>query len=194
MSLLKSLSILILFVASIILTYYYTKQNVKVDQNITYRFVPRTFETDYNNIPLPSMVFKDMFDLPSAWMNQAEKDSREAQGKLLKERELLNEKNKNKIEKERKREEINQILGTNNNKKDKPKKSSKSDKPKKSSKSDKPKKSSKSDKPKKSSKSDKPKKIEKFGDTKKELNTKLFVMTLTKPNEYDDVLPINLFK
>jgi hypothetical protein len=160
MSLLKSLSILILFVASIILTYYYTKQNVKVDQNITYRFIPRSFETDYNNIPLPSMVFKDMFDLPSSWMNQAEKDSREAQGKLLKERELLIEKDKNSIEKERKREEINQILGTNN----------------------------------KSKKTNESKKVEKFDDTKKELNTKLFVMTLVKPNEYDNVLPMNLFK
>lgn len=161
MSLLKSLSILMLFVASIILTYYYTKQNVKVDQNITYRFVPRTFETDSNNIPLPSMVFKDMFDLPSTWMSQAEKDSREAQGKLLKERELLVDKDKNKIEKERKKEEINQILGTNN-------KSSKSNVTK--------------------------KKLEKFTNTKNELNTKLFAMTLTKSYEYDDVLPMNLFK
>jgi hypothetical protein len=110
MSFVKSVSILMIFIACIIFTHYFTKENMEIKEKITYRFIPRTFEMDYNNIPLPSKVFKNMFDLPSTWMGQAERDSREAQGKLIKEREKIFNEEQDKINKDRKEKEIKEIL------------------------------------------------------------------------------------
>jgi len=110
MSIVKSFSILLIFISCIIFTHYFTKETMKIEEKITYRFIPRSFELDYNNIPLPSNVFKNMFDLPTTWMTQSERDSREAQTKLLKEREEVFNKEQDRITKDNKKKEINDIL------------------------------------------------------------------------------------
>lgn len=99
-----------IFAACIMLTYYYTKETLQCEKNVEYRFVPRTYQMDYNNWPIPSKVFQDMFDLPSTWMGQAEKDSREAQTILIKQREDMFNKEKLRIERDRKKDEVQDIL------------------------------------------------------------------------------------
>ena len=49
----------------------------KKKRKIEYRFIPRTFVMEQNNLPLPSDVFSKMFSDPSVWMGYTDLDSKQ---------------------------------------------------------------------------------------------------------------------
>jgi hypothetical protein len=73
-NIIKSLSVLLIFIGCLFLVYNYAKTDVTNKQPVL--VIEKPHDVDPNNVPLPSYVFKDMFELPSVWMGRADRDSR----------------------------------------------------------------------------------------------------------------------
>lgn len=71
--LIKSCAILFIFVGSLFLVYSYAKTDDIKEQKVV---IEKPYDVDPNNTPYPSVLYKDMFELPSIWMGRSDKESR----------------------------------------------------------------------------------------------------------------------
>jgi len=71
--LIQNLSVLVFLSGIILLVYYVTKTNNNCPSSkIKYKFLPRSFEKEQEDLPRPSNVFSDMFKLPSTWIGYSD--------------------------------------------------------------------------------------------------------------------------
>ena len=76
--LIQNLSVLVFLSGIIMLVYYMAKtQNECPPSKIKYKFLPRSFEKEQEDLPRPSNVFSDMFKIPSTWIGYTNIDSEE---------------------------------------------------------------------------------------------------------------------
>ena len=55
------------------LVYYINKTKLTCPPNkIKYKYLPRSFEQEQDELPRPSNVFSDMFKLPSTWIGYSD--------------------------------------------------------------------------------------------------------------------------
>jgi hypothetical protein len=66
----RSLIVMLLLLAFIMIVIDVTKMNYKCPTNkIEYRYIPRSFEDEQDNIIPIKQIFGKMFDNPSPWIN-----------------------------------------------------------------------------------------------------------------------------
>ena len=66
----RSIIMFLLFLAFIMIIIDVTKMNCKCPPNkIEYRYIPRSFEDEQDNIVPIKTIFRKMFDSPSPWIN-----------------------------------------------------------------------------------------------------------------------------
>lgn len=71
--LIQNLSVLVFISGIILLVYYINKTKMKCPPNkIKYKYLPRSFEQEQEDLPRPSNVFSEMFKLPSTWIGYSE--------------------------------------------------------------------------------------------------------------------------
>ena len=73
---LKVLGLLLILVGIMMIYLKLSEIENKKRQKIEYRFIPRTFVMEQNNLPLPTDVFNKMFQDPSVWMGYTDLDSK----------------------------------------------------------------------------------------------------------------------
>lgn len=70
----KFILLLIVFIGIILVIIELTKNSIKQETKIEYRYVPRTFEEEQNEPVYPSDIYKKMFEVPSIWVSSFGKD------------------------------------------------------------------------------------------------------------------------
>lgn len=60
--------LIIIFLGTIMITMGYQKSKCVCENKVEYRYVPRTFREEQENLVKPSEIFRDMFDKPSVFI------------------------------------------------------------------------------------------------------------------------------
>lgn len=81
----KNIILIFIFIGLLlIITNLYKQNNVCPDQQIIYKYIPRTFEEENDEPVYPSDIFKTMFTQQSPWV-------RSVQGSDAKKKEVINQ-------------------------------------------------------------------------------------------------------
>ena len=60
--------LIVIFLGAVMITIGYQKSKCVCENKVEYKFVPRTFKEEQENLIKPSEIFRDMFEQPSPFI------------------------------------------------------------------------------------------------------------------------------
>jgi hypothetical protein len=64
----NTFNLIIIFIGAILIAVGYQKTKCQCENNIEYKFIPRTFKEEQEYPVKPGEIFKTMFEQPSPWI------------------------------------------------------------------------------------------------------------------------------